>query len=193
MIKRIDKNITKIGLLMIVFSLIITVTYVPSSAKASASTTLLEQTEKIVNKKVKQTDSERKKLKKLFKFVEKNYDYKRTVDFVAYNGWEKDYASEMYSEKKGSCYHFAAAYSFLAKKATGLNVRIGIGKTNGFSGTLQGHAWAEIKINSIWYICDTNMDKYAENSSGKYFLKKRDKLKNIYDNFKGVQYCTAAF
>ena len=110
MIKRIDKNITKIGLLMIVFSLIITVTYVPSSAKASASTTLLEQTEKIVNKKVKQTDSERKKLKKLFKFVEKNYDYKRTVDFVAYNGWEKDYASEMYSEKKGSCYHFV--YNF---------------------------------------------------------------------------------
>lgn len=193
MIKKIDKNIKKIGLLLIIFSVIIVSMHGFIGMKASASTTLLEQTGKIVNKKVKQTDSEKKKLKKLFNFVEKNYDYKRTVDFVAYSGWEKDYASEMYSQNKGSCYHFAAAYAFLAKKATGLNVRIGIGKTSGFSGTLQGHAWAEIKINSTWYICDTNMDKYAENSSGKYFLKKRDKLKSIYNNFKGVQYYTATF
>lgn len=185
----IKKNIKKIGLLLIVFSVIMA----GISVKASASTTLLGQTEKIVNKKVKQTDSEKKKLKKLFNFVEKNYDYKRTMDFVPYSGWEKNYASEMYSEKKGSCYHFAAAYAFLAKKATGCNVRIGIGKTSGFSETLQDHAWVEVNINSKLYICDPNMDKYAENSSGKYFLKKRDKLKNVYNNFKNVQYFTVAF
>ena len=54
----------------------------------------------------------------------------------------------MYTEKKGSCYHFAAAYAFLAEKATGYKVRIGVGKTNGFSGDLQNHAWTEVKINS---------------------------------------------
>ena len=79
---------------------------------------------------------------------------------------------------------------FFTKKATGYKVRIVIGKTNGFSGALQEHAWTEINIDSKWYICDSNMDKYAENSSGKYFLKKKSKLKNIYNNYKSVQYCT---
>ncbi len=99
----------------------------------------------------------------------------------------------MYTEKKGSCYHFAAAYAFLAEKATGYKVRIGVGKTNGFSGDLQNHAWTEVKINSKWYICDTNMDKYAENSSGKYFLKSRNKLKKVYNNYKDVKYFMTGF
>lgn len=164
---------------------------VPESANAATSGDCLTvQAEKIVDKKVKPSDSEKKKLKKLFKYVENTYGYKRAMGFKTYDGWEKDYALEMYSGKKGSCYHFAAAYAFLAEEATDCEVRIGIGKTNGFSGKLQDHAWTEIKINSKWYICDTNMDKYAEKSSGKYFLKKRNGLKKVYNNFKGVQYFT---
>ncbi len=193
MIKKVSKGIKITSILLIAVSIIAAGILGTANIKASASTKLQEQTEKIVNKKVKQTDSKKKKLNKLFRFVEKNYDYKRTMDFVAYNGWQKNYASEMYSEKSGSCYHFAAAYAFLAKKASGCNTRIGIGKTNGFSGALQGHAWVEVNINSTWYICDPNMDKYAASSSGKYFLKKRNKLKSVYNNFKNVQYFTVAF
>lgn len=159
----------------------------------SASTSLKSQTAKIVKKKTKTSDSKKVKLKKLFQYAEKQYGYKRTVGFQAQDGWASGYAAEMYKEKKGSCYHFAAAYAFLAKKATGYKVRIGVGKTNGFSGKLQNHAWTEIRIKSTWYICDTNMDKFAENSSGTYFLKKRNKLKKVYDRFKNVQYFTVAF
>ncbi len=37
------------------------------------------------------------------------------------------------------------------------------------------------------------MDKYAENSSGKYFLKSRNKLKKVYNNYKDVKYFMTGF
>lgn len=158
------------------------------SVKAQAAATAGSKAEAIVKKNVKSGDSAKKKLKKLFTYIQKNYDYARAMGFKTYNGWEKDYALEMYTKKKGSCYHYAAAYAFLARKATGYQVRIGVGKTNGFSGNLQDHAWTEVKVGSKWYICDTNLDKYAAKSSGKYFLKKRDGLKKVYNNYKNAKY-----
>lgn len=162
----------------------------PAVTVDAAKSSLEKSAEKLVKKVVKKEKNQKKQLKKLFQYVEKTYGYARVMGFTGKKGWEKAYAAEMIKNKKGSCYHFAAAYAFLAKKATGYKVRIVIGKTNGFSGALQEHAWTEINIDSKWYICDSNMDKYAENSSGKYFLKKKSKLKNIYNNYKSVQYCT---
>ena len=163
-------------------------------AKAAASDDKLEeQAAQIVSQQVRANDSAKKKLKKLFTYLQKEYDYGRKVGFEAYDGWEKDYALEMFADEKGSCYHYAAAYAFLAKKATGYSVRIGVGQTNGFSGKLQKHAWTEVKISGKWYILDSNMDKYAADSSGKYCLKKRDSLKNTYNKYKDTKYYTAAF
>lgn len=163
-------------------------------AKAAASDDKLEeQAAQIVSQQVKANDSAKKKLKKLFAYLQKEYDYGRKVGFDAYDGWEKDYALEMFADEKGSCYHYAAAYAFLAKKATRYPVRIGVGQTNGFSGKLQKHAWTEVKISGKWYILDSNMDKYAADSSGKYCLKKRDSLKNTYNKYKDTKYYTAAF
>lgn len=190
MLQMSKKKIVKISIAVIVLSMLLCFVPKPERVAASNGKSLTEQAGGIVKKKTKSSDSEKVKLKKLFIYAEKTYGYKRVTGFRAYSGWEKDYALQMYEKKKGSCYHFAAAYAFLAKQATGYEVRIGIGKTNGFSGKLQNHAWTEIKIGSKWYICDTNMDKFAENSSLKYFLKKRDNLKKIYNNFKDVQYYT---
>lgn len=187
------KNIIKTILVLLVFGITACVIPGHECVIVSAGTNLTSQTENIVKRNTKPSDSEKKKLKKLFKHIEKNYGYKRVTGFEAYSGWAGDYALEIYSEKKGSCYHFAAAYAFLAEKATGYKVRIGVGKTNGFSGELQNHAWTEVNINSKWYICDTNMDKYAENSSGKYFLKNRNKLKKVYNNYKDVKYFMTGF
>lgn len=189
MMKKIKESLKRTALILIIINLSIFAVPEKIYAANTDDNVLENQIEKIVNNKVKKADSEKKKLKNLFDYIEKEYDYKRVMGFEAYKGWEKDYALEMYTEKKGSCYHFAAAYAFLAKKATGYKVRIVTGRTNGFSGVLQEHAWTEINIDSKWYICDSNMDKYAENSSGKYFLKKKSKLKNIYNNYKNVQYC----
>ncbi len=163
-------------------------------AKASSSSQKLEsKAAQIVDKEVKANDSTKKKLKKLFTYLQKEYDYGRKVGFDAYSGWEKDYAMEMFEDKKGSCYHYAAAYAFLAKKASGCSTRIGIGQTDGFSGKLQKHAWTEVKIGGKWYVLDPNMDKYAADSSGKYCLKKRNSLKNTYNKFKDTKYYNVAF
>lgn len=101
---------------MAVFALSMLLCFLQEHTVVFAGTGLTEQAEKIVQKKTKSSDSAKKKLKKLFKYTEKMYGYKRVTGFQAYSGWQKDYALEMYKEKSGSCYHFAAAYAFLAKK-----------------------------------------------------------------------------
>lgn len=160
------------------------------SAASSADKALKKKVTQIVNKKVSQKDTKEEKLEKLFNYAEKTWKYGRPTKAAGSKGWEKTFAMEMYKKKKGSCYHFAAAYAFLAQKATGCKVRVAIGKTNGFSGKLQEHSWVEIKIGKKWFICDPNMDKFAEDSSGKYFLKERSKLKKTYNKFKKVNYTT---
>ncbi len=192
MLTKTESNFKKIVSLLLAVCMI-TVALTQTTAAASAGNKLDEAVTKIVDKQVKSKDSAKKKLKKLFTYVQKEYDYGRKTGFEAYDGWEKDYALEMFEDKKGSCYHYAAAYAFLAKKATGYSVRIGVGQTDGFSGNLQKHAWAEVKIGGKWYICDPNMDKYAADCSNKYCLKKRNNLKNTYDKFKNTTYYEAAF
>ena len=147
------------------------------------------KTAKIVNTKTRGVKDEQKKLKKLFKYVE-TFGYKRVVGFTAKKGWEKTYALEMLNSKKGSCYHYAAAYAFLAKKATGYQVRIRIGKTNGFNKAVwQDHAWCEIKIGGKWYVFDPNMDKFAANAKGRFYnkLSTSKAMKKVYKAKKTVK------
>ncbi len=154
---------------------------IEDSGESNKTVTLEKKAASIVKKQVKTSDSKKTKLKKLFKYAEKTYNYQRAVGFKNTKGWEKTYAKQMFNNKKGSCYHFAAAYGFLAKKATGYPVRICLGKTNGFNSKVwQAHAWVEVKIGSKWYICDPNMDKFAAKSSGKYYLKNRTKLTKTF-------------
>lgn len=186
-----SRNNTGKRLIMFVMAavLLLSAPAVPVQAASSTDKALKKKVTGIVKKKVKTKDSKEKKLEKLFKYTEKSYNYGRSYGFKAKKSWEKKYALEMYKKKKGSCYHFAAAYAFLAKKATNYTVRIALGKTNGFNPeNIQDHAWVEIKIKNKWYICDPNMDKFAEKSSGTYFLRERSELKGIYNNFAGVKY-----
>ena len=151
-----------------------------ASPAVQAASSQRQEIEKNVNsilkKQVGKKDSKKVKLKKLFTYMQKKYkftgiyksDYfKKWVKTKNYTGWEKDFALEMYADKTGSCFHYAAAYAYLAKGATQYNVRIVTGKTNGFNQKLQDHAWVEIQINKKWYIFDPNMDQFAAKSSGK--------------------------
>lgn len=164
---------------------------VMDASVVEAKSALEKKTEKIVKKQTNATEEVETNLKKLFTYVEKNYNYKRVVGFKASKGWEKTYAKEMISTKKGSCYHYAALYAFLAKKASGYPVRICIGKTNGFNASVwQPHAWCEIKIKGTWYVCDPNLDKYAADSKGVYFMKK---FKSVKKNYKRSQKVNVKF
>ena len=109
--------------------------------------------------------------------AKKNYGYARAIGFKNSRGWEKTFTAEMIKNKTGSCYHFAALYAFLAKES-GVEARICLGRTNGFNkARWQDHAWCEVKVGKKWYICDPNMDKFAANSKGKYFMKTVSSMK----------------
>lgn len=161
---------------------------VPAAETAYAADAFLAKSvEKIVKKQTKKVKKENAKLKKLFQYEVKNYNYQRVIGFQPVKGWEKKYAKEMIAAKKGSCYHYAALYAFLAKKSCKYPVRIVIGTTNGFRKTVwQPHAWCEVKIKGVWYVCDPNLDKYAAGGKGKYFMKKASKLKSVYKKSKYV-------
>jgi transglutaminase-like putative cysteine protease len=207
--KRIKKTI---GMLVLTFAVALTTGLVLENGsmgrEVKAATTLLEkevnkgkvknatlkkELDSILKKKVKSGDSDEAKMKKLFKYVEKNYGYMRlyTTKVSKNMTGMRLYAGEMLVDKKGSCYHFAALYGMLVKRATGCKVRVGLGKTNGFNAeNLQDHGWVEVKIDGVWYVFDPNMDKFAEKSSGKYYKVNRDDLKEVYNNYKGVKYVT---
>ena len=119
--------------------------------------------------------------------AKKNYGYARAIGFKNTRGWEKTFAAEMIKNKKGSCYHFAALYAFLAKEA-GVKARICLGRTNGFNkARWQDHAWCEVKVGKKWYICDPNMDKFAANSKGKYFMKTVSSMKSTFKKSKTIK------
>ncbi|MDY3919488.1 MAG: transglutaminase-like domain-containing protein [Candidatus Limivivens sp.] len=169
------------AVMMVALCLVLGSSLMPGgSAQAAAKKTTLEKkVESIVKAKVKTGSSKQAALKTLFQYVEKTYNYKRVVGFKDTAGWEKTYALSMIKSKAGSCYHFAALYAFLTKKATGFPVRLCIGTTNGFNkARWQAHAWVEIKISGKWYIFDPNMDKFAAKSKLKYYKKNRDSLYN---------------
>ena len=154
------------------------------TAEAAAKSTLEKDVQKLVKKSKAKKE---KKLKKLFQYVEKNYGYARAIGFKNSRGWEKTFAAEMIKNKKGSCYHFAALYAFLAKES-GVEARICLGRTNGFNkARWQDHAWCEVKVGKKWYICDPNMDKFAANSKGKYFMKTVSSMKSTFKKSKTIK------
>ena len=162
------------------------------TAEAAAKSTLEKDVQKLVKKSKAKKENlanfdSKKQLKKLFQYVEKNYGYARAIGFKNTRGWEKTFAAEMIKNKKGSCYHFAALYAFLAKEA-GVKARICLGRTNGFNkARWQDHAWCEVKVGKKWYICDPNMDKFAANSKGKYFMKTVSSMKSTFKKSKMIK------
>jgi hypothetical protein len=130
-------------------------------------------------------------LKKIFTALQNtsNYGYARApLGFNTPSGWEYDFAKEMLTSKKGSCYHYAAAFAFLAKRATGYPVRICWGTSNAFNASKwQNHAWVEIKIGSTWYTYDANAAAYSTLRSGKWYQQKRSSMEGkVYKTVKTV-------
>lgn len=136
------------------------------------------------------TDNTAKKtaINKLAAYVEKNCEYGRVMGFKGNKGWEYSYAKEMLTKKQGSCYHYAAAFAFLAKRATGYPVRICWGTSNAFNTSRwQYHAWTEVKIGNTWYTYDTNAAKKSPLRKGKWYQQKRSAMEGkIYKTQKMV-------
>ena len=189
-------------------AVICALTVMPGNVRAASK--LEKQCAKILKAaKVSSKDDDLTKLEKLFDYVTykkvskgeikaENFTYARDMTFTkdsAKKNWTNKYAYNMFLTKSGSCYRFAAGYGFLALKATGLPVRVYVGKTKGFGNPNQQHAWTEIKIKKKWYVFDTNMDKLSPKvkKPHTYFNKPASKVKKVYYNFKGAKYYDLSF
>ena len=127
--------------------------------------------------KITESTADSTALKKLFTYCTKKFKYQRVMGFKPTSGWEYTYAKQMLTTKRGSCYHDAAAFAFLAKRATGLPVRICIGTSNAFNQkNWQAHGWVEIKIGNTWYTYDTNANRYSSLRKGKWYQQKRSAM-----------------
>ncbi|MDY5021258.1 MAG: transglutaminase domain-containing protein [Blautia sp.] len=116
---------------------------------------------------------EKAAVKKLYDYTVKTYKYRRVIGFQPTKNWHFQYAKEMLARKSGSCYHDAAVFGTMVKRATGLPVRVCWGKATGVlnKGKTQVHAWTEIKIGDVWYVYDTNAGRYSNVSRNWYYRK----------------------
>lgn len=98
------------------------------------------------------------KLRAIYDYMKKNYGY-RAAGIVenGSTGWEEEYAVEMLKNRKGNCYSWAAAFSFLARQS-GENAWAAAGTAVSAKGSVRDHAWTEVIRNGTAYICDPELE-----------------------------------
>lgn len=128
------------------------------------------------------TDAQKKAaLKKLYDHM-KNYKYGRIMGQFG-KGKSLGYAQQTMLTGKGNCYGYAAAFAVLAKRATGLPVRVCWGTSTAFNkNRAQLHGWTEIKLGNTWYVFDTNAAAYSKRKDVKWYMQKASStaMKNVY-------------
>lgn len=161
--------------------------------KKQIDATLVKTMDKLIkNKKIYSTTKADTALKRLFDLMSSgSYGYARApAGFQpekAAKDWEYGYAKEMLSNKAGSCYHFAAAFAFLAKRATGLPVRICYGQAKTFaSNKWQAHCWVQVKMNEKWYTYDPNAQRFSTYRKGKWYKLAYATSKKLYKASKTI-------
>lgn len=139
------------------------------SSKKRKLTELEKKCASIVNAKTTSADSEMSKLNKLFHYTVNQFSYYRKyVPAPSGNEW-KTWALNMFRDGYGNCFNYAAAFGFLAKKATGYPVRLVSGRVPSNSGGLTPHGWCEVQINGTWRVFDPDMYKFDANSRPAYY------------------------
>lgn len=88
------------------------------------------------------------KMKSGFMYLATHFPYKRTYDHPKKAADIAPLAIDMFKNKKGNCFRYAACFTCLAKIA-GYRARTVIG-TAGTS----PHGWSEVYVNGQWLICD---------------------------------------
>lgn len=117
----------------------------------------IKQAVKFVNAHTKASQSNAEKLKACYNYLWKNYAYKRAYGIPG----KKDMAAcanEMFKEKKGNCYRYAASFACIAR-VLGYDSRVAVGTIASAGGGMTPHGWTEIKMSGKWYLFDANMQR----------------------------------
>lgn len=131
--------------------------YYVDSTGVRITTPEIKKAVAFVRKYTKSGWSKSKKLKACYDALWKKYSYKRYKDSPTAKKMPA-YANNMFSQKKGNCYRYAAAYAYIAR-VLGYDSRVVAGKISCLHGGMTPHGWAEIKVGKTWYICDANMQR----------------------------------
>ena len=178
---------------------------------------------KVVIKKAKATKGQpRAKLKKIYAYIAKDQTLGGTYlsDGSVINMWMinpdyydpslqkmknslvkkhyKRYAIDMFNERRGSCYNYAALFAVAAKQALGSSatVKIAVGPSVHTGILTEYHSWTEVKLGKKTYVYDPQAGNNAAKNAGsatsfgKFCGTEKAKLKANYKNYKGVKYVT---
>ena len=91
--------------------------YVKRSKTELKEQKALEKAKQILAKITTSKMSKSQKLYAAFQYMTSraNFSYRTWRGFSVYDGWEYDYALEMYEKRAGNCYNFACGFAMLAK------------------------------------------------------------------------------
>ena len=108
------------------------------------------------------------KSKSGFMVLAKNYPYARVYGTPSKASDVSTFAINMFTNKKGNCFSYAAAYTCIAKLG-GYRARIVIGTTEG-----SPHGWVEVLVDGKWLICDpdANIPHYGVPAYRAYMMKR---------------------
>lgn len=130
---------------------------------------------KIIKSQTTDKMTQKERLKKCFQYVYKNCKYRADVKRkIGTNSWDRKAAYTMLSTKKGNCYHFASAFTYLAKKC-GYNAKTISGYIYYIPANAYfRHGWTEISLaDGSKRVCDPEIQyiNYTGNGTNDYFYR----------------------
>lgn len=108
------------------------------------------------------------RMKTGFLYMAKNFPYHRTYDHPKKASDLPALAIDLFKNKKGNCFRYAAAFACTARIA-GYRARVVIGDVLG-----SPHGWVEVLVNGEWLICDPDaqLPGYKAPDYKPYMMKK---------------------
>lgn len=115
--------------------------------------------------------TQEQKLRAVYDYMMENYGYRGAGEVeVGATGWEEEFGLAMLQNKKGNCYSWAAAFTYLAQKV-GYDAEAISGEAISPKGSQRFHAWTEIVIDDVAYTFDPELEAvYGANVGEDYDL-----------------------
>ena len=124
--------------------------YADASGICCVSEEMRLAAEFIMNYSTGKTMDER--MKSSFKYLAEKIPYKRTYDHPTSKAQIPGLAIDMFKNKTGNCYRYAACFTCIAK-ICGYRARTAVGNTSNGN----PHGWTELYIGGKWYYFDPDM------------------------------------
>ena len=152
--------------------------YFGTDGKYTSGNKSLDKTvAKIIRENTTESMTKIEKLRALDKYLVNNYSYSaRPYVDVGASGWENKYAVNMFKDKCGNCYSWAAAFTCLAKGVGYNAVAVSGWCTSYLEWGWSRHGFTEIMVNGVAYIRDPEL----EHAYGKDLFFKTAENQQIY-------------